>query len=321
MGNALGLSIIAFASYLDVYSHSHFFIGSDPWWNPAHLLLYSGFAVVVYGTAFRRPNTAGGRLLLAGISVSIMAAAFNEVWHHVLLFGNPLPEPFPVEPPHALLAIGIIMIGVAALLDPLADPSIANDSAGKLGVAFTAGSLWLIIAGSAFYVGGAYGSGAAFFFAIAVGSFSSSLFINYSSRVGGKFGLSTASYLWFLAVYFVFFVPTSGWFPIGTFVVALLDFMVVRGRVGRFSLRPLTLFTEAVLYGLIYYPVLPPESTLAVNLGLVASAAGVSIEYVLELIFVKRFIGSPTNLNGRRSQLSHLPMPASLPPLVGEKNA
>ncbi len=47
--NAAGLSIIAFASYFDVYSHAHIFVGYDPWWNPAHLLLCAGFAVVSYG--------------------------------------------------------------------------------------------------------------------------------------------------------------------------------------------------------------------------------------------------------------------------------
>ena len=96
--NAIGISTAAFASYFDVYSHRHIFVGTDPWWNPAHLLLYAGFLIIAYGVARDRPRGALGKLSVVGIVLVLAAAAFNEVWHRVLLFGNPLPEPFPVEP-------------------------------------------------------------------------------------------------------------------------------------------------------------------------------------------------------------------------------
>ena len=139
--NAIGLSLAAFASYFDVYSHAHIFIGTDPWWNPAHLMLYAGFVIIAYGVARDRPRDSVGELSYAGILVVLAAAAFNEVWHRVLLFGNPLPEPFPVEPPHAILAVGFSILGTAALLYPLRYETAVSDMRGRVAVTFISGSL------------------------------------------------------------------------------------------------------------------------------------------------------------------------------------
>ena len=125
--NAVGLSAVAFASYFDVFSHRHLFINTDPWWNPAHLMLYAGFAAIAYGIVRGRPRGQAGKLSIAGIVIVLAAAAFNEVWHRVLLFGNPLPEPFPVEPPHAVLAVGFI---VSLLAQGWSEPEIFKNYPG-----------------------------------------------------------------------------------------------------------------------------------------------------------------------------------------------
>ena len=295
--NAAGLSAIAFASYFDVYSHRHIFIGTDPWWNPAHLILYAGFAVIVYGVARGRPRGAVGRLSIAGVAVVLAAAAFNEVWHRVLLFGNPLPEPFPVEPPHALLALGFIFLGLAALLHPLREGSVVSDVPGRVAAAFVGGSLWLIVGGSALYVAGAYPSTAAYLFAVGAASFSASLFLVYPTALARRPGYSTLSYMWFLLVYFVFFVSPVGGLPYGLGLVLLVDLATARGKVAGFKSRYLVLPLVAAFYGLVYYPILPTQLTLAFNAGLVASSAGVAVEFFVERIFLRSQKGGKASVS------------------------
>jgi sorbitol-specific phosphotransferase system component IIC len=105
LGNAIGFTIISFASYFDVYSHAHIFVGVDPWYNPAHIMIYAGILIIlITALKLRKYPDPRIKLSLAGIVVMIAAGILNEIWHRVLLFGNPRPEPFPIEPPHALLA-------------------------------------------------------------------------------------------------------------------------------------------------------------------------------------------------------------------------
>jgi uncharacterized membrane protein len=289
-GNALGLSVSAFASYFDVYSHAHIFIGTDPWWNPAHLMLYSGFLILAYGVVRGRPPGGVGKMSLVGLVVVLGAAVFNEFWHRVLLYGNPIPEPFPVEPPHAVLAVGFILLGVAALASPLGDPSLVRDFLGRAAVALVSGSLWLIVGGSALYIGGAYQSAASYLFAVGVASFSASLFLAYPAALTGKFGYSTLSYLWFLTVYYVFFVSPADGLPFGVALVVVLDLMLVRGKVRGLDSRYPILLVIALLYGVIYFPILPVGYTLAVNTGVAVSMAGVLAEFVMEKAATRRLV-------------------------------
>lgn len=291
--NAVGLTTMAFASYFDVYSHAHIFVGVDPWWNPAHLLLYAGFAFLAYGAVADRPRGFVGRLSLAGVAVVLAAAAFNEVWHRVLLFGNPLPEPFPVEPPHALLAVGIIMVGAAALVSPLTEGQPPSGRGDRLALSFVSGSLWLVTAGSAFYVGGAYASTAAYLFAVGVASFCASLFIVYSAGASARFGYATLSYLWFLAVYYIFFVTPADGLPFGIALVVAMDFALTRRGRHRADPRLLLLPVVALLYGAIYYPVLPPGLAFALNTGLAASALGVAAEFAAEKAAIRLLASGP----------------------------
>ncbi len=292
-GSATGLSVVALASYFDVYSHSRIFVGTDPWWNPAHLMLYSGFAVLAYSSLWGRPYGVPKRLSTSGVAVVLVAAALNEIWHRVLLFGNPIPEPFPVEPPHALLAVGLILIGAAALLQVLERRPVASDVKGRVAVAFLCGSMWLITGGSALYVGGAYGNFASYMFALGAASFTASLFLALPTALSGRFGYTTLAYLWFLSVYYLFFVSPADGLPIGVGLVLMLDFILSRRRIGgvwsRYALFPIV----AVLYGVVYYPILPSAETIAVNAGLAASAAGVLLEFSLEVAYSARVPAEP----------------------------
>ena len=294
--NAIGLSLAAFASYFDVYSHRHFFVGVDPWWNPAHLMLYAGLLIIAYGVARDRPRGALGNLSVIGVALVLAAGAFNEAWHRVLLFGNPLPEPFPVEPPHAVLAAGFIVLGFAALLSPVIDESVVSDVWARIAASFTGGSLWLMVAGSAFYVGGAYQTSWALLFAVGVASFSASLFLAYPTGLTRRFGFSTLAYLWFFLVYYVFFVSLGDGLPLGLIFVLAIDFALSRERIAGINPRLVVLPLVAIAYGLVYYPILDPRLTVALNEGLIASALGVGVEYSLERSLIKsaaRLLPSP----------------------------
>jgi len=293
-GNAAGFSIIAFASYFDVYSHRTIFVGTDPWYNPAHIILYSGFVVLLL-TVLKLLNHRDGviKLSIIGILISIVAAGFNEFWHRVLLYGNPLPEPFPIEPPHALLAVGFIVSGVAALIYPFKNPEIVSDNRARIAVSFLSGSLWLIVAGSAFFVGGVVTTRGAILFAIATASFSASLFLSYPAAFTKKFGFATLSYLWYFGVNFLFFLSPSDGFPIGIFLVAGLDYLLVEQfATHAATLRNIVLVMIAALYGLIYFPLLPIVDTFVFNnsvalILLGASCAGVLIEFFVVKFFAK----------------------------------
>ncbi len=286
-GNAIGFSVIAFASYFDIFSHRHLFINTDPWWNPGHLLLYSGFIVLGHSALRQKPREGLVKLSLAGVLISLFAGAFNEFWHRILLFGNPLPEPFPVEPPHALLVMGLLVAGVAALLYPFRNRNLLSNPGGKLATTFISGSLWLIVAGSAFYVGSAYSSGSSYLFAIGAASFASSLFLVYPTGLTKSFGSTTISYLWFLLPYYLFLISQSDGLAAGALLVLLVDFLSARGRVFTVNTRYLILGIAAILYGVIYYPILPIGTSLAVNPLTLASVFGVGVEFALETAHVR----------------------------------
>ncbi|MBI3840517.1 MAG: hypothetical protein HY297_00930 [Thaumarchaeota archaeon] len=235
------------------------------------------FAVAYWERGSREASARAARF---GLLLVLAAAAFNEVWHRVLLFGNPLPEPFPVEPPHVILAVGLMVCGAAALLRPATTrPSGALE---KACVSLLAGSMWLILAGSFFYLGGAYGNSASYFLAVAIASFSSSLFLRYSSLFTGGFGYASLAYGWFLGVNYLFFVGLSDGLPLGILPVLAVDYVLTRRPAGRALSKWAASIALALLYGLVYYPLLPLDETLAPNLFLVVSGAGVAAESLVE---------------------------------------
>jgi len=224
----------------------------------------------------------GTKVTAAGLLVVIISAVFNEIWHRVLQFGNPLPEPFPVEPPHALLAIGIAISGVGAMLQPL-EAREGLSPGTKLAVSLTAGSMWLIVAGSFFYVGAVYGNPISFFLAVIMGSFSAALFLRYSSLVTRRFGFATVAYLWFITVNYLFFVGPSGGIPLGLFIVVPFDYSGRKRRLDRpWLLDFISLVPIAFLYGIVYYPLLPIRLALAINPYAAASLLGVALELGIE---------------------------------------
>lgn len=166
---------------------------------------------------------------------------------------------------------------------------------GRIAGAFIGGSLWLVVAGSAFYMGGACASQAAYLFAAGTASFSASLFLAYPAALTGRFGYSTLSYLWFLLPFYAFFVSPADGLPYGAVLVVVLDYALAKGKLRGLNSRHLVLPLVAGLYGLIYFPILPAGLTLALNAGLVASAVGVGVEFSVERTFVTKYGPLRTN--------------------------
>ena len=153
---------------------------------------------------------------------------------------------------------------------------------------------WLVVGGSALYVGEAYASTAAYLFAVGTASFSASLFLAYPTAIVGRFGYSTLSYLLFLLVYYVFFVSPGDGLPLGVGLVIAVDLILARRQMVGVDSRLLVLPLVALLYGVVYYPILPAGLTLAVNAGLAASAVGVGVEFWVERALLRSSWLAPT---------------------------
>lgn len=122
---SLGATIQILAGWWDVYSHI-LFPGVDPWWNPAHLTLYTGIAIMIIAVwrgLRARPaqptpamvpikfmNTAGLRLAAVGTVIEIVAGVWNEIVHRVVQ-----SEP-RIAPAHALLVVGMTTVAFGMVI-------------------------------------------------------------------------------------------------------------------------------------------------------------------------------------------------------------
>jgi hypothetical protein len=321
---SISFLVIAFASYWDVFSHRVVFVGGigrDPVWNPAHIALYAGFLLLMIGAY--QSWSAGGRsisliTILFGIILALLAAGYNEIWHRVLGYSITRPEPFPIEPPHALLAVGFVVSGTGALLIGMrrASKGLLNSN-DKMYISLLSGSLWLITAGSAFFVGNTYQSYLSYAFAVFVATFSSSLFVNYSAKLSGRFGYATLTSVWVCFVLAFFLVlyhpigspPVSLPIPIGIVLVLFVDYMITRSKTKPVMKDVVSRLLLGGLYGIVYYPLLDISSTLLpttissaiVTVALIGvSLAGATFEYFIEkgfvMLYSKRSPQPPSSL-------------------------
>ncbi len=172
----LGVAIQVLSGWWDVISHRILFTRADPWWNPAHITLYSGGALILLAIfmaskksegfetilRMRTPALLGLSIITYSFTTEMIAAIWNETIH-----GLRLQEP-RIAPAHALLILGMIganygvIIGLSAELEGLRQGMITFTTLQwrfllvTLAVAFC--SIWLLTAGSVVYVGGAFRS-------------------------------------------------------------------------------------------------------------------------------------------------------------------
>ncbi len=275
---SIGATIQVLAGWWDVYSHL-LLGGADPWWNPAHLVLYAGVALVIFavwrGLRERRNsramspipfvNTGGLKLARLGCVMQVTAGAWNEIIHHVFI-----QDP-RIAPAHALLTLGMLTIclGMAIGL------SIEHGMTGRglliapswkrwatlacLILIFS--SVWLTSAGALIYVARVFRGTSVTWIVAVLMSIAATLVLVPAKLVLPKFGSVTLIGLVFNAVAFYFLVAYLGdipYFPWGLIPPLLFDALSVGLRD---VLRPTaaSLISSASM-GLLFYVVYFPFS-------------------------------------------------------------
>ncbi len=229
--------------------YSHLLFGPiDPWWNPAHLTLYAGFAVTILAvwsglrtrtqpvasvSPIRFQNIAGLKLAGAGTIVEIVAAVWNEIVHHVFQ-----SEP-RIAPAHALLTLGMLVvtfgmvIGLTIEYGMIRHGIVAASQFKRwltlVCVVLTFSSIWLAAAGALIYIAQAFRTSPLNWINAVMLALVAALVLVPAKRVFPKFGTALAIGIIFNVVsYFllVFYAGEAGYIPWGLLSLALLDLLV-----------------------------------------------------------------------------------------------
>lgn len=301
---SLGASLQVLAGWWDVYSHL-LFGPADPWWNPAHLTLYSGFMVVLLavwrGLRTHRvqstgvspipfQNLAGLKLAGAGTAVEIVAGVWNEIVHHVLL-----TEP-KIAPAHALLTVGMLIVTFGMIIGltieygmirhEIVVVSRVTRSLTLACVVLIFSSIWLAAAGALIYIAGVlYASTLNWVNAVML-SVIAGLVLASAKRVLPRFWVAIAVGVIFNAVSYLFLVvyaDESAFIPLGLIPLAVFDLLFM--GLNRMMKSSFAVVASSSVLGLFfwatYFPYTvylfpwsssPQPATLAVFLGGLAGA-------------------------------------------------
>jgi len=241
---SIGGIIQVLAGWWDVYSHR---LGRiDPWWNPAHLTLYLGLmviAVAVYRGLRQRfesttphlpfVNTAGLKLVALGVSVEVIAGAWNEVVHAILR-----QEP-TIAPAHALLTLGMLAVNLGLVVGLTVESGLMKH--GILVVPFwrkianitclllAFSSIWLASAGALIYMAGVLRGGLYPPMIAASLSLVASIILVAAKRVLPGFG--SASVIGFVfnvtgLLFLLIYTDLGGYFPWGVLPLIVTDLTV-----------------------------------------------------------------------------------------------
>ncbi len=165
---SVGFFMEVTAGYWDVYSHQ--LQPMDPWWNPAHLTIYCGIALVLAAVSAWRLWGDGDVAvrpamwaMALGAALQLAAGAFNEAWHAL---GGPS---MTLEPPHVVLVLGMItgvfgaVTGLATLRGARVLRGLPRSRTVDAALLLAFLTTWLVTAGSGIYTayvleGGAQGA-------------------------------------------------------------------------------------------------------------------------------------------------------------------
>lgn len=274
---SIGCSIQVIAGWWDVYSHL-LFEKVDPWWNPAHLTLYFGVALVIlavwrglhtarikpaYATPIRFANTSELKLAGFGVIIQIIAGVWNEIVHHLLL-----TEP-KIAPAHALLTFGMLAIGFGMIIGLSIengmirhDILIVSEWKRWLTVAcviLTFASIWLAAAGSLIYIARVFRGNPLIWLVGVLLAFVASLVLVPTKRVLHDLGSATSTGAIFNCVAFVLLVGYAGapaYVPWALIPLALFDVLVLLAKRAA-TFRRAVLFSSLVTslpFYATYYP-------------------------------------------------------------------
>jgi hypothetical protein len=268
---SVGGTLQVFAGWWDVYSH--LLAGKvDPWWNPAHLMLYTGVAIVIVAVLLSRNkkhpqvpalgpirfvNSAGLKIAGFGCGVQIVAGVWDEIVHHVL--GEPR-----IAPAYALLTFGMlvvnfgIVVGLAIEYGMIRQGIVVVSAPKKWAVycsmIFVFASIWLVLAGDLIYAAGILRQTWFDWVSAMLMSVVATLVLVPAKRILSKFGSAILIGVVFNGVAYlllVYYVRTPGYFPLGMIPVALFELLVV-------SLKRVMRMNSAIVFsasvvGLLFY--------------------------------------------------------------------
>jgi hypothetical protein len=249
----------------------------DPWWNPAHLTLYFGVALVIVAvwrglSNPARPtemspvqfvNVAGLKLAAVGSVIQIVAGVWNEIVHHII--GH---EP-RIAPAHALLVVGMLTINLGMVIGLSVEyemmrreflvATVWRRRATCIMLVMTFASIWMAGAGSFIYIAGAFHSTTfRWIVAVLLSAFAPFVLVS-AKRFLPSFGTAGAIALVFNAVGYVLLVMYVGapsFIPVGILSVLLFELLmsVLPRWLSRFHE---VLFASAILgilFQATYYP-------------------------------------------------------------------
>jgi hypothetical protein len=241
---SIGTTVQVLAGWWDVYSHL-LFGAVDPWWNPAHLTLYAGFAITILAvwrglrtgtqpaasvSPIRFRNVAGLKVAGAGTGIEVIAGVWNEIVHRVFL-----SEP-RIAPAHALLTVGMLVVtfgmivGLTIEYGMIRHGMVAASQFKRwltlVCVLLTFSSIWLAAAGVFIYVGRAFRGSPLNWINAVMLAFVEELVLVPAKRVFPKFGGALAIGMIFNAVSYFLLVVYAGenlFVPWGLLPVVLFD--------------------------------------------------------------------------------------------------
>ena len=275
---SLGATIQILAGWWDVYSHI-LFPGVDPWWNPAHLTLYTGIAIMIIAVwrgLRARPaqptpamvpikfmNTAGLRLAAVGTVIEIVAGVWNEIVHRVVQ-----SEP-RIAPAHALLVVGMttvafgMVIGLTIEHGMIKRGFIPASALQRWTTLFclilTFTSIWLAAAGAFVYLAGAFRAWFPNLVWAVMLSIIAPLVLVPAKRVLPRLGTMVSIAIIFNGVTFFFLVlylQVSPYIPWGLTALFLFDLLVAGLNRVMITARAVLVASTVtgILFGVTYYP-------------------------------------------------------------------
>lgn len=278
---SLGATVQVLAGWWDVYSHLLLGPGSvDPWWNPAHLTLYTGFAITILAVwrglriprkqsisavnPIRFENVAGLKLAGAGTVVEVVAGVWNEVVHHVFQ-----SEP-RIAPAHALLTVGMLIVAFGMIIGLTIEYGMIRHQLLAVStfkrwltlvcVVLTFASIWLAASGAIIYLAGVFRVSPFNWINAVLLALVATLILVPAKRVLPKFCSALVIGIIFNVVSYFFLVVYIGevpYIPWGLLPLALFDLIVLgfnRATKITSSSVSLSSIVTGLLFWATYYP-------------------------------------------------------------------
>ncbi len=246
---SVGAVLQVVAGWWDVYSHLLF--GSvDPWWNPAHLTLYAGVAIVILAvwrgvraapplplvslSPIRFVNVAGLKLAGLGSIMQVIAGIWNEIVHHMFL-----SEP-KIAPAHALLTLGMLTINLGMVIGLTIEygmikygiivASSFRRRAMLVCLLIVFASIWLAAAGPFVYAARVFRGTPLNWISAVLLALVGTLVLVPAKRVLPRFGSVLVIGVFFNCVAFIFLVAYAGtpaYIPWGLLPLAMFDLLAL----------------------------------------------------------------------------------------------